>query len=148
KNPQARRGRGRGDPGGGADVGECAVPVVAPQAVGRVREERGRAAVAQARLGLFADGVFGEVHFYVIADVQVEEAVAVHVAPGAARAPMRVVQAGGGGDVAEAPAAVPVRLVVPQDHAAPVRHQQVVEAVVVVVAHGAAHAEAGPRQAD
>ncbi len=87
-----------------------------------------------------------EVDLDVVADVQVEEAVAVDVAPGAAGGEVRVVQAGPFRDVAEAPAAAAVGLVVVEDDAAEVGDDEVVEAVVVEVADGAAHAEAGPGQ--
>jgi hypothetical protein len=84
-----------------------------------------------------------DVHLDVVAHVQVEEAVAVEVAPGAAGSEMRVGQAGPGRHIDEVAAAAAVRLVVVQRHAAEPRDDQVVVAVVIEVADGAAQAVAG-----
>src|SRR5262249_51529344 len=65
-----------------------------------------------------------------------------------ARRPVRILDSRPGGHVREAPAAAAVGLVAVEDDAPPIGHHQVVEAVVVEVADGTAHAEAGAGQAD
>src|SRR5262249_32995509 len=99
-----------------ADVGESAVAVVAEQHA-RVAAELARSArVADVRLArlVAAPRVILDVEMDVAADEQVGQAVAVEVAEGAASTPAVERDAGLLGDLAEAPAALAVRLIVVQ----------------------------------
>src|SRR5581483_2372128 len=56
---------------------------------------------------------------------------------------MGIMKPGFGGDIDKAPPSLAVRLVVVKDHLAQVSDEQVIEAVVIEISDGAAHAEAG-----
>src|SRR5262249_32995261 len=114
----------------------------AVELVRRVREG-GRRADEQPLLRGLARRVVVEVHFHVVADVQIKIAVVVDVAPGDARAPVRVAQPRLGGHVRERAVAV----VVVQDDLAQEGDDQVVVAVVVEVADRHPLAETGAGQA-
>src|SRR5438067_1167029 len=89
-NTVPKPGRSGGDAGGAADVGKGAVPVVAKELVRHLREDGRRALVAYLVLGLLARLVMIDVHFNIVADVQIQIAVPVDVAPGAAGGEVRV----------------------------------------------------------
>ena len=133
---ETRRRWNCGDTRINSRVTERAVAVVAKEAVRHEREGRRRAHEAAAIDR--ADRVAVEVDLHVVAHVEIEETVAVHVAPARARAVMRVLDPGLFGDVGESAVAV----VAVEDDPAEIGDHQVVEAVVVEVADGAADAEA------
>ena len=90
------------------------------------------------------NGSFGRIELDVIADEEIEMPVAVVVEPGAAGSPadLFVVNAGLAGDVGESSVAV----VVEQDVVSPEAAEQIVPAVVVVVADADAGLPAGARR--
>ena len=98
----------------------------------------------------FAGDVVIEVDGSIVADVEVKPAVAVDVAPGAAGGPVGVGDLRFGGDVAEAAAARRRRVgdIVEQTDPAEIGDDEIVEAVVIEVADGAAHAVTGLVEAD
>jgi hypothetical protein len=141
---QSRRGASSGDAGAGADVGKSSRAVVAVQAV-RDASERSRCTDnPQTRRFVPTLRVVIKVHFDVIADIQIQQAIAVNVPPSATGGEVRtIVQSGLGGDIDEMPASFAVRFIVIEDHAAHVRHYQIVPAIVVIVANSAAQVKAG-----
>ena len=146
---EAGRGRCGGDAGRFGHVGKRPVALVAKEPV-RHRWEMMRRTTEDHFLGtVLATWVVGEIDLDIVAHVKIEVAVAVDVAPAAAGGPVRVVQAARpGSHVHEAPPAVAIGLVVVEDDTPPIGHHEIVETVVVVVADGAAHAEARAGQAD
>src|SRR5438105_4294360 len=69
---QARSSWNRSDPGNGADIGKGPVAVVAIQLMGHLREDGRRTVMPHLDLGLLACLVVVEVHFDIVADVQIE----------------------------------------------------------------------------
>ena len=136
-----RAAPGAGDTRGLADVFETSVAQIAKQAVFLAGAAQRSAVIAhtggQATLALVV-----EVVLQVVAHVQVQPAVGIDVHERRAEAPSRVVDAGCGGHVREAP----VALVAPQLVVAVVHDVQVQVAIVVDVAGSHAHAVAGGRQ--
>src|SRR4051794_14898096 len=137
------------DSGGGADIGEGAVSIVAIKGMDAAREP--------ARAALDGNSLPGAIHvrtglgdaihveLQIIGDEEIEVAVAVVVDPSAAGAPAGVItkQAGGFGDIAEgAIAVIFVELVL-----AVVGDEQIFEAVVVVVADANAASPSSVMQA-
>ena len=141
---QLERADGRSFARNPVDVARAARPTDgdeedAPQG----REHHGQvepefAVEALAGFGIPARIVVLDVYFNVVADVEIEEAVAVYVAPGTTRGPVGILDAGPGCDVDKTPAALAIRFIVVQDEAAPAGHEQVGPAVVVVVRNRAA----------
>src|SRR5205814_4996876 len=80
---------------------------------------------------------------HVVGDKQVKKAVAVVIQPGRAGAPARVIHTRRACDIREGP----ITVVVVEHVRAEVRDIEVLKSVVVVVAHGYAHAAADPPHA-
>src|SRR5262245_18979135 len=90
----------------------------------------GRAGGLDPRPGLCTIGIAVQVPFDVVADVEIQETVAVHISPGTTGPPVRVPQPGLAGDIDKAAPAPAVRFVVIQYDLAKVGDDQVVVAVV------------------
>ncbi len=126
------------EPGLAGDVGERAVAIVAIQHADGAVVHDGRTVVPHARRRVAAEEILVARVVGVLPDEEVEVAVAVVVAPGGARPPGRVPDAGLRRVVREGAVAV----VVVQDVAPVAGHEQVHESIVVVVRRDGAHAVA------
>ena len=144
---EARRRAGLGDAGGDADVAEFAVAEVLEQFVMHRRERVGRTGKVFLDVAIEARGVFLDVGLDIVADIQIEQAVAIDVAPGGAGGPVRMDETRLGGGIDEASATLAVFHVVIERDPLVGGDEEVVEAVVVVIADGAAHAVTGVGQA-
>src|SRR5262249_10452504 len=111
--------------------------VVEQQAGGRLENAR-NAVILPLEFVVAATHTGGNVVVDETADEQVEQAVVVVIEPDGAGGPVREDQPGLFGDVAEGA----VSVVVIQSRAAVCRDEQIGAAVIVIVPHGNAHAEA------
>src|SRR5262249_12416761 len=119
---------------GMTDILELSVSLIAKQSMRRLRKDNRRACEIVPFL-VFASYWLRRTDFDVIAHIQVQQPIAVQVAPGGARAKMGVRQARLRRDISETPTAGRswVRFVVEERYVVQIGNEQIVESIVVVI---------------
>ena len=107
---EAAARRGTCDAGRDAGIRKRAVAVVVKELVRGLRKDRRRADVKRILLGVLARWIAVEIDHAIVADVEVEPAVAIEIAPGTTGSPVGIRDFGSGGHVFEAPPARCVRI--------------------------------------
>ena len=106
----------------------------------------GRAAHRHLGPRLLTDRVFFRVHLAVVAYIQIEIAVPIHITPTRTGAPMRIFQPGLSCNVHEAPFPVLSGLVVVEDQFPEVGHQEIRKTIVVAISDRCTHSKANFRK--